>query len=320
MEGYEYSQTFLRSCQCWLRVCSNLGRLPAVTRRSFCTCLKCCVFSFTDKRLWPLSRASPVRAEQPKRAAIKILQCNNELCQYELRQVVPHAPAGWVSTAGCVSRRKTSLLTIPTARPHLHIHVHACIQDGDVESVSQSKRVVKLKLEAAPKLCLIIKKPSGKHDARAHAVGPHASPHVFVLRVSLVPTTFAGCTNSHTNDGSCVCAAPQLHQPLRDVANFMSKDLGLDVSLQKSHSFRALSKRRRPGAAARDKSRTRVSTVSFGFFHFFWRSDVSHFIFLTSDKVALILPRFFETGLHVPPFCSDRALFSPFLRSDVSSI
>ena len=210
-----------------------------------------------------------MRAEQPKRAAIKILQCNNELCQYELRQVVQRAPAGWVSTAGCESKRKTSFLTPPTARPHLHIHVHACIQDGDVESVSQSKRVVKLKLEAAPKLCLIIKKPSGKHDARAHAVGPHAPPYVFVPRVSLVPTTFAGCTDSHTNNGSCVCAAPQLHQPLRDVANFMSKDLGLDVSLQKSHSFCARSKRRGPGATARDRSLTRVSTILFGFFLLF---------------------------------------------------
>ena len=34
-------------------------------------------------------------------------------------------------------------------------------QDGDIESVSQSKHVVKLKLEQAPKLCLIIKKPNG---------------------------------------------------------------------------------------------------------------------------------------------------------------
>ena len=81
---------------------------------------------------------------RPQRAAIKILQCNNELCQYELRQ------------------------------------------DGDIESVSQSKRVVKLKLEQAPKLCLIIKKPN----------------------------------------------APQLHQPLRDVASFMHDDLQLNVAVE----------------------------------------------------------------------------------------
>jgi hypothetical protein len=34
-------------------------------------------------------------------------------------------------------------------------------QDGDIESVTQSKRVVKIKLETAPKLILIIKKPNG---------------------------------------------------------------------------------------------------------------------------------------------------------------
>jgi hypothetical protein len=84
------------------------------------------------------------QADHPTRAAIKILQCNNELCQYELRQ------------------------------------------DGDIESVSQSKHVVKLKLEQAPKLCLIIKKPN----------------------------------------------APQLQQPLRDVANFMHHDLNLNIAVE----------------------------------------------------------------------------------------
>ena len=34
-------------------------------------------------------------------------------------------------------------------------------QDGDIESVTQSKRVVKIKMETAPKLILIIKKPNG---------------------------------------------------------------------------------------------------------------------------------------------------------------
>jgi hypothetical protein len=34
-------------------------------------------------------------------------------------------------------------------------------QDGDIESVTQSKRVVKIKLETPPKLILIIKKPNG---------------------------------------------------------------------------------------------------------------------------------------------------------------
>ena len=40
------------------------------------------------------------KAEQPRRAAVKILQCNNELCQYELRQVV--------RTITSVSRRALS--------------------------------------------------------------------------------------------------------------------------------------------------------------------------------------------------------------------
>ena len=90
------------------------------------------------------SVGSDRRPELPKRAAIKILQCNNELCQYEQRL------------------------------------------DGDIESVSQSKKTLKMKLEVAPRLCLIIKKPN----------------------------------------------APQLQQPLRDVANFMHNELKLNVCVE----------------------------------------------------------------------------------------
>ena len=59
------------------------------------------------------------------------------------------------------------------------LHIYTRPQDGDIESVSQSKRVVKLKLEQAPKLCLIIKKPNGDRSADPNAC--HVPAHAKLI-------------------------------------------------------------------------------------------------------------------------------------------
>lgn len=94
------------------------------------------------------------KAEKPRRAAIKILQCNNELCQYELRQV-RH------TSMSVVCRARALSLSSLVLRSRVCAETRNPRQDGDIESVTQSKRVVKIKLETAPKLILIIKKPNG---------------------------------------------------------------------------------------------------------------------------------------------------------------
>jgi len=78
------------------------------------------------------SRDGELRADQPRRAAVKILQCNNELCQYELRQVrslrLSLFAASRVSSRACSSSRPPSVAvgTCALMGVRARVRVRAC--------------------------------------------------------------------------------------------------------------------------------------------------------------------------------------------------